>query len=136
MQTETHAEYVPAPIPPAPEKVTKLDKLLCAALGGHPVGTYYPYGTKMETAKRWQVDYVPLWALPPYNLAPLEPKPISMKFKAAAVLDETLLPALAKEVRRTHRRLGYKVARVSVGAIPGGDGETAPLASIWERQGF
>ena len=133
MQTETHAEYVPTPIPPAPKQVTKLDKLLCAALGGHPVGTYYPYGTKMETAKRWQVDYVPLWALPPYNLAPL---PASAKLPPAAVLDDGLLPALAKEVRRTHRRLGYKVARVSIGAIPGGDGEAAPLAPIWERKGF
>jgi phosphoserine phosphatase len=87
----------------------------------------------MGTAKRWQVDYVPVWALPPYNLAPLGERP---KLPAAAILDENLLPALAKEVRRTHRRLGYKVARVSIGAISGGDGGAAPLAPIWERQGF
>lgn len=136
MQNEACAEYVPAPIPPAPEKVSKLDKLLCDALGGLPPGTYYPCGTEMETAKRWQVDYVPLWATPPYNLAPLPPPPISMKFKAAAALDENLLPNLAKEIRRVHRRLGYKIARVSIGSVPGGDGGAAPLAPIWERKGF
>jgi peptidoglycan/xylan/chitin deacetylase (PgdA/CDA1 family) len=132
MQNETNA----APILPAPEKITKLDKLLCAALGGNPVGTYYPPGTEMETAKRWQVDYVPLWAMPPYNLAPLpgENGP-QFKFPASAVLSGAV-DELATEIRRGSRRLGRKIARISVGVVAGGDGSAAPLRSIWERQGF
>lgn len=139
MQIES-THYVPAPlppvapIPPAPEKVSKLDKLLCTALGGLPSGTYYPGGTEVETSKRLQVDYVPLWARPPYNLSPL-PEP-ALPAPPVKILDESVLPALAKEMRRVYRRLGMKIARVSIGSVPGGDGGAAPLVPIWERTSF
>ena len=123
------------PIPPRPERVPKWDKLLCAALGGYPCGTLYPG----EAADEWrgkglQVDYVPLWALPPYKLAPLPSS--TLPAPSVKILDESVLPALAAELRRLHRRLGYKIARVSIGITPGNDDVAPPLVPIWERQGF